>query len=88
MYLEFYRSFAPTRAESEPETSWSKAEQFYAPHQPIRVRGNYGWAYPSIANSNPWFRDLAKSVDANSRFLNEYYDVAVSKALGRFMLGF
>ena len=88
MYLDFYRKFAPAEANSEPESSWSKAEVYCTAHHPIEGKGNYGWAYPSFAKKNPRFRDLAESVDAGSNFLKEYYDFATSKTHGRFILGF
>ena len=88
MYLDFYRRFSPTDADSEPETSWSKAEQYYASHYPIQGTGDYGWACPSIPVRRPTFRHLAQSVDAGSKFLNENYDFATSKTHGRFILGF
>ena len=88
MYLDFYRKFATTDAESEPESSWSKAEQYYTSHYPIQGKGNYGWACPSISVERPTFRHLAESVDAGSKYLNEYYDFATSKTHGRFILGF
>ena len=88
MYLDFFTKFAAMDAESEPESAWSKAEAYYASNYPIEGKGNYGWACPSISVRRPTFRDIAESVDADSRYLNEYYDFATSKTHGRFILGF
>ena len=88
MYLDFFTKFAATDAESEPESSWSKAEAYYKSHYPIEGKGNYGWAHPIISVRRPTFRCIAESVDANSEYLNQYYDFATSKTHGRFILGF
>ena len=88
MYLDFFTKFAATDAESESESSWSKAEAYYKSHYPIEGKGNYGWAYPSISARRPNFRQIAMSLDADSKHLNEYYAFATSKTHGRFLLGF
>ena len=88
MYLDLFRKFSATDAESEAESSWSKAAQYYTSHYPIQGKGNYGWAYPSSSVRKPTFRHIAESVDADSKYLNEYYDFATSKTHGRFILGF
>ena len=88
MYLDFFTKFSAADAESESENSWIKAEAYYKSHYPIEGKGNYGWAYPSISARRPNFRQIAKLVDADSKYLNEYYAFATSKTHGRFLLGF
>ena len=88
MYLDFFTKFAATDTESVPENSWSKAEAYYASHYPIQGKGSYGWAHPIISVRRPTFRCIAETVDADSEYLNQYYDFATSKTHGRFILGF
>ena len=43
---------------------------------------------PAFSVRRPTFRDIAESVDADSKYLNEYYAFATSKTHGRFIFGF
>ena len=78
-YLDFYKRFGPTGNVEIGEDSWSQIEEFYKSQYPIEGKGNYGWAYPTIARRRPTFRDLAEAVDKKSRLLDRYYAFATSK---------
>lgn len=91
VYLDFYRHFVPADDEHASDNTWIEAERFYEGRFQKQGKGDYGWVYPLLRSGNgkpiiqPSFRHLMDAVDADSPFLQVYYDESTSKTHGQFV---